>query len=80
MADATEPTPGATALLIIDMINDLDFEGGEQLAPAAVAAAGRIRALRDRADAALYEAKRRGRDRVVTCSGADDAVAAHADA
>lgn len=52
MADATEPTPGATALLIIDMINDLDFEGGEQLAPPAIAAADRIRALRDRSDAA----------------------------
>ncbi|MBB3693256.1 cysteine hydrolase family protein [Sphingomonas sp. BK580] len=52
MADATEPTPGASALLIIDMINDLDFDGGEQLAPAAEAAAQRIRTLRDRADAA----------------------------
>ncbi|MGK6322149.1 cysteine hydrolase family protein [Sphingomonas sp. DT-51] len=52
MADAETPSPGATALLIIDMINDLAFDGGEQLAPAAIAAAHRIRDLRDRADAA----------------------------
>lgn len=52
MADARTPSPGASALLIIDMINDLAFDGGEALAPAAVAAAHRIRVLRDAADRA----------------------------
>lgn len=52
MADAKTPSPGASALLIIDMINDLAFDGGEDLAPAAVAAAERIRGLRDDAEAA----------------------------
>ncbi|MEG8039157.1 isochorismatase family cysteine hydrolase [Sphingomonas sp. LR60] len=52
MADAQTPSAGASALLIIDMINDLAFDGGEQLAPAAIAAAERIRALRDAAEAA----------------------------
>ncbi len=52
MADARTPSPGASALLIIDMINDLAFDGGEALAPAAVAAAQRIRGLRDAADRA----------------------------
>jgi len=42
----------AAALIIIDMINDLDFEGGEQLRPPAEAAAERIVALRGEADAA----------------------------
>lgn len=45
-----EPAPGAAALLIIDMINDLDFEGGEGMAPAAKAAADAILGLRDEAD------------------------------
>ncbi|MEH3048368.1 isochorismatase family cysteine hydrolase [Sphingomonas adhaesiva] len=40
------------ALLIVDMINDLDFAGGERLRPKAEAAAARIAALRDDADAA----------------------------
>ncbi|TCP34759.1 isochorismatase family cysteine hydrolase [Sphingomonas sp. BK235] len=52
MADRDTPAPGATALLIIDMINDLAFDGGELLAASAEAAARHIRALRDAADAA----------------------------
>ena len=52
MADAKTPSPGASALLIIDMINDLAFEGGEALAPAAIAAAKRVRRLRDAVDGA----------------------------
>lgn len=47
-----DPAPHHTALLIIDMINDLDFEGGEDLREAAEAAARRIMALRDAADEA----------------------------
>ncbi len=42
----------STALIIIDMINDLDFEGGEALRAPAEGAAGRIVALRDAADRA----------------------------
>lgn len=38
-----------TALLLIDVINDLDFPGSEHMLPAAVAAAERIRALKRRA-------------------------------
>ncbi len=38
--------PHATALLIIDMINDLDFEGGEEFREPVEAAAPRIVALR----------------------------------
>ncbi|MCT8000790.1 cysteine hydrolase [Sphingomonas sanguinis] len=49
MADSA---PHSAALIIIDMINDLDFEGGEQLREPAEAAARRITALRDEADAA----------------------------
>lgn len=41
----------STALLLIDFINDLDFDGGEQLAPQAEAAARATAALRKRADA-----------------------------
>ena len=37
---------GRMALLLIDVINDMDFDGGEKLLPAASAAAGRIEALR----------------------------------
>lgn len=44
--------PHAAALLIIDMINDLDFEGGEDLREPAEAAAGRIVGLREAADKA----------------------------
>ncbi len=47
-----KPTGHDAALLIVDMINDLDFPGGEHLRPKAEAAAKRIAALRDRADAA----------------------------
>lgn len=43
--------PGETGLLIIDMINALDFEGAEAMRPHALAAADRIAALRDQADA-----------------------------
>lgn len=57
--DETEPTTpnrdqpgGRTALLIIDMINCLDFEGGAALAPAAKRAAGIIAELRSQADQA----------------------------
>ena len=44
--------PGAAALLIVDMLNDLRFDGAEKLAPAAQAIAEPILALRDAADAA----------------------------
>ncbi|MGW8140834.1 cysteine hydrolase family protein [Sphingomonas zeae] len=47
-----DPAPHHTALLIIDMINDLDFEGGEDLREPAEAAAQRIVALRAAADEA----------------------------
>jgi nicotinamidase-related amidase len=40
------------ALLLIDVINDLEWEGGERLLPAALAMAGRIAALKERARAA----------------------------
>lgn len=43
---------GATALLIIDMINDLSFEGAEGLRDGARDAAAAIAKLRDAADAA----------------------------
>jgi nicotinamidase-related amidase len=43
------PDSSAVALLIIDMINDLEFEGGAQLLPQALAAAKRIAALKQRA-------------------------------
>ncbi|MDH5833556.1 cysteine hydrolase family protein [Luteimonas kalidii] len=39
---------GPAALLVIDMINRLDFPGAERMAPGAIAAARRIQALRDR--------------------------------
>ncbi|WP_288459833.1 isochorismatase family cysteine hydrolase [uncultured Sphingomonas sp.] len=53
MADIPAPdTPGATALLVIDMINDLSFEDGERLRPAAEAAARRIARLRAGAERA----------------------------
>jgi len=50
-AEIEGPAPGATALLIIDMINDLDFEGGAALKPHAEAAAAVIAHLREAADA-----------------------------
>jgi nicotinamidase-related amidase len=43
------PDSSAVALLIIDMINDLEFEGGAQLLPQALATAKRIAALKQRA-------------------------------
>lgn len=46
------PDHSPAALLIIDMINDLEFEGGARLLPQAVAAAKRIAALKRRARAA----------------------------
>src|SRR5690554_6710169 len=49
-SNATE-TP-ATALIIIDMINDLEFPGGEDILEDALKAAERIAALKRRADAA----------------------------
>lgn len=45
------PDGSPAALLIIDMINDLDFEGGARLLPGAVTAARRIAALKSRARA-----------------------------
>lgn len=55
----TEPTTsnrdqpgGRTALLIVDMINCLDFDGGAALAPAAKRATGVIAQLRSQADQA----------------------------
>jgi nicotinamidase-related amidase len=42
-------TGGGTALLVIDMLNDMVFEGAEQLLPAAEHAASVINTLRERA-------------------------------
>lgn len=47
-----EPAPGYGALVIIDMVNALDFEGGEALRGSAEAAVAPILALRTAADAA----------------------------
>jgi nicotinamidase-related amidase len=49
-AEIEGPAPGAAALLIIDMINDLDFEGGAALKPHAEAASDVIMRLREAAD------------------------------
>jgi nicotinamidase-related amidase len=46
------PDKSAVVLLIIDMINDLEFPGGEKLLEPATAAADRIRELKERAHAA----------------------------
>ena len=43
------PDTHTVALMIIDMINDLEFEGGEQVAEPALAAAQRIAALKGKA-------------------------------
>lgn len=43
------PDESDVALLLIDVINDLEFEGGERLLPAALAAAHRLAALAGRA-------------------------------
>lgn len=45
------PAPGAVGLLIVDMINDLDFAGGARLRPKAEAAADVVAGLRDAAAA-----------------------------
>jgi len=47
-----KPPPGRTGLLLVDVINPLDFEGAEALAARALAAAEVIRRLRDAADRA----------------------------
>ncbi len=47
--DDNAPDQSATALIIIDMINDLEFPGGEDVLEPAVAAAKRIAALKQRA-------------------------------
>ena len=46
------PAPGQTALLIIDMVNAMDFDGAEALRPVALKAADAIARLRAEADAA----------------------------
>lgn len=50
--ETPEVAPGHGALVIIDMVNALDFEGGEALRPAAEAAIDPILSLRGAADAA----------------------------
>lgn len=52
--DGSEDVPRdrGAALLLIDLVNDLEFEGGEVLLEPALAAAHRIAELRARADAA----------------------------
>lgn len=47
-----DPAPGATALLVIDMLNRLAFRGGDAMLPRALAAADAIARLRDEADTA----------------------------
>jgi nicotinamidase-related amidase len=46
------PESADVALLLIDVINDMNFDGGEELLPHALAAAPRIVALKDRCRAA----------------------------
>src|SRR6185436_837063 len=41
------PDNSSVALLLVDVINDLEFEGGEVLLPHALAAAQRIAALKE---------------------------------
>lgn len=48
----SRPAPGRTALLVIDMVNALDFEGGDALRGAVEAAVAPILRLRAAADAA----------------------------
>ena len=43
------PDESDVAILLIDVINDMEFEGGDRLVPAALAAAARLAALADRA-------------------------------
>jgi len=45
------PAPGRAALLIVDLINDMDFDGVEAMAAAAVAAARVVAMLRAQAEA-----------------------------
>jgi len=52
LAPSHDQDGGGAALLIIDMINGLDFPGAERLAPKAVAVAKVIHRLRDQADLA----------------------------
>src|SRR5690606_22697348 len=47
--DGNAPDHAATALVLVDVINDMEWEGGERLLPNALAAAHQIRQLRDRA-------------------------------
>ena len=47
--ETDRPAPGGTALLIIDMINDMDFSGGDQMLARARQAARAIVKLRDEA-------------------------------
>ena len=49
-AENEELAPSGTALLIIDMINDMDFEGAAEMQREAEAAAATIVKLRDQAD------------------------------
>jgi nicotinamidase-related amidase len=49
---ASHPSRATTALLMIDLVNPLDFEGGADLLARALPAAHRIAALRRRAHAA----------------------------
>jgi nicotinamidase-related amidase len=54
MADARHdppPAPGRTALLIVDLVNDMNFEGAQAMACTAVAAARTVARLRSEADA-----------------------------
>ena len=51
-ATITQPAAGRTALLIIDMITEMKFDGASSLRPAAQAAAQAIARLRREADAA----------------------------
>jgi nicotinamidase-related amidase len=52
VAEIKEPAPSRTALLVIDMINDLEFDEGKELLPHATAAARSIHALAKAARAA----------------------------
>jgi nicotinamidase-related amidase len=49
IAEIDGSAPASTALLIIDMINDLDFPSGERMRPDALAAAAAIHRLREEA-------------------------------
>jgi nicotinamidase-related amidase len=51
-SEAPMSRPPRPALLLIDLVNRFDFEGGDALAKATLAASGRILALRERFDAA----------------------------